>query len=297
MGGGQIALGDPGLLASLLFDFSNKKYSLGIIPHYVHLNHPLINEIYKNNTNSTIINVLEEPLSVLTKIAQCECIVSTSLHGLIIADSFNIPNQWIHISMLGGEHFKFFDYYSSFDIEPKAIDLNTEALPSIDDIKANYKITPKMVLKKQNELIKSFPYICDKYISVEQNSALTQQFPNDIFIISSENKILCLENNIISYKKLDWNDFSTLLRVELNIQKKLAFKYQNKYISEILENGSVSFSQNPKLFSYKKTAYDSFVIFSGDNFLCLKDRIEFSKKEELGTKFAFFENNYIAKSS
>lgn len=155
----KIVFADPGLLAPLLLDNTpNKKYEVGIIPHYIHLNNQKIIELSRKYENSIIINVTDNPLRVVEQIAKCKCILSSSLHGLIVADSFCIPNQWIHISKLQGGFFKFHDYYSAFNLKIQNIDLNTEDIPNIDLIKSNYKITKHMITKKQEELIQCFPY-------------------------------------------------------------------------------------------------------------------------------------------
>lgn len=157
--GDKITLADPGLLASLfLEELPLKKYKVGIIPHYIHLGNEQIIDLSKKYEDSIIINVLDNPLDVIFQIAQCEIILSTSLHGLILADSFSIPNQWLHISSLTGNYFKFLDYYSAFGLESSPIDLNKYKTPNLDNIKSDYRITPKMVLEKQNLLIESFPY-------------------------------------------------------------------------------------------------------------------------------------------
>jgi pyruvyltransferase len=45
-------------------------------------------------------------------------VLSSSLHGLVIADSLRIPNQWAKLStLIIGDDYKFVDYYSCFGIE------------------------------------------------------------------------------------------------------------------------------------------------------------------------------------
>ncbi len=59
---------------------------------------------------------------VLETIASSKLIVSESLHGLVLADAFGVPNIWIAPSsdMLGGEY-KFRDYYSSTSSPKKSV--------------------------------------------------------------------------------------------------------------------------------------------------------------------------------
>lgn len=153
-------LADPGLLASrLLKEKVEKRYEIGIIPHYVDAEEDVFLQMKKHYPNSIIIDVKAEPMEVLKKIAQCRTVLSTSLHGLIIADSFHIPNQWCECSdRILGDGFKFRDYYSAFDVEVQPVDLRKGVFPTIEEIRSEYKISKRAVRKKQKELIKSFPY-------------------------------------------------------------------------------------------------------------------------------------------
>lgn len=60
--------------------------------------------------------------NTIKTINECEFIISSSLHGIIIADSYNIPNIWCKFSdKVYGKDFKFFDYFESvnrFDEHP-----------------------------------------------------------------------------------------------------------------------------------------------------------------------------------
>lgn len=104
--------GDPGLLASALFG-AKKKSGVGIVPHYTDKKHPLIKDL-EQLENVKIIDVERPGADVCKDIAGCESILSSSLHGLIIADSFKIPNRRIGFyNKLKGGDFKFEDYASS----------------------------------------------------------------------------------------------------------------------------------------------------------------------------------------
>lgn len=105
--------GDPAILLSTILPRENtKEYRFGIIPHYVDKGHPWISEQLACFGAETKIIDIESGISeVVDQINQCEFIISSSLHGLICADTYSIPNTRISLStrILGGD-FKFRDY-------------------------------------------------------------------------------------------------------------------------------------------------------------------------------------------
>lgn len=155
----DIPTGDAGILSSYLLDEKvEKKYNVGIIAHYKEQDSPVFKKLLKRFNNSTFIDVHEEPITVTKKIAECKYIISSSLHGLIIADSLRVPN--IHIVVtenLLGDGFKFDDYYSGYNLKHFYIDMNKDDVKTLKLIDENYKITDKMVEKKQQDLINCFP--------------------------------------------------------------------------------------------------------------------------------------------
>lgn len=155
----DIPTGDAGILASYLIHSPLKKiYEVGVIPHMNEIDDPMVEQIVNYYSGSKLIKVTDDPLEVVKQIGQCKVIVSSSLHGLIVADSFNIPNRHIVISdKLGGDGFKFEDYYSAYGLQHEYTDLRKNALPSIDEIREAYKITKDMVEDKKRILINCFP--------------------------------------------------------------------------------------------------------------------------------------------
>lgn len=111
--------GDPALLYPRLFNVTaTKKYKLGIIAHYAEAK----NSFFKKWLNTQVINIDDVKVisvadsvdNVIRYINECDSIASSSLHGIIIADSYNIPN--IHVNFNGfvpHTQFKFYDYYLS----------------------------------------------------------------------------------------------------------------------------------------------------------------------------------------
>lgn len=57
---------------------------------------------------------------VLDDILSCKKIVSSSLHGLIIADAYGIPNAWLASHTPKGGEFKFYDYFLSVNKSRKS---------------------------------------------------------------------------------------------------------------------------------------------------------------------------------
>lgn len=158
----DVVLADPGLLASLLVDISKieKKYDLGIIPHYVDADSDLLKKIKVKN--SIVLDIKQPPHILLTQIAQCKCIISSAMHGLIAADSLGIPNiRMILSDKITGGDYKYNDYYSAFGItKHNRIDLRKKSFTEkdLEYLKHKYQIKPEQVKKKQQELLKAFPY-------------------------------------------------------------------------------------------------------------------------------------------
>lgn len=113
----SVCIGDPGLLISRIYPcLKSTKFKLGIIPHESEICNPLIKKLKRNIGKDCIIISPrnKDPKKILRAINSCEYIVSSSLHGLIVSDSYGIPNGRIKFSELdSSKDFKFHDYYSS----------------------------------------------------------------------------------------------------------------------------------------------------------------------------------------
>lgn len=156
----DIPMGDAGILSSyLLKEKVEKKYKVGIIAHFKEQDEPVFAQLVSAYENSTYIDVRQHPSVVIKQIAECECIISSSLHGLIIADSLGIPNIHIVVSdKLLGDGFKFDDYYSAYGLKHPYLDLKKDSFPTLEWVKENYKLTTEMVDAKKRDMIRSFPF-------------------------------------------------------------------------------------------------------------------------------------------
>ncbi|WCR04549.1 polysaccharide pyruvyl transferase family protein [Paracoccus saliphilus] len=109
----DLPLGDPGVLSDLLVEPQKKTHIWGIVPHFSHRNSPKIREAAQDN-NCMFIDPTAPALDVLKAISSCRGIVSSSLHGLIVADSFQVPCYWLDIKSHKSHDYKFADYCSGF---------------------------------------------------------------------------------------------------------------------------------------------------------------------------------------
>ena len=109
--------GDPALLFPQIYNPKiEKKYKIGLIPHCVDFYSldglKAINHM--EDMGIKIINVTAGIYEFIDHLKECEMIISSSLHGLIAADAYGIPNHRVKISklLLGGD-FKYLDHYAS----------------------------------------------------------------------------------------------------------------------------------------------------------------------------------------
>lgn len=82
-------IGDIGLLADHLIDAPRRRKLLGIVPHWTDAE--LTSRTDWDEWEPLVIPVSQEPLEVIKQIATCGKIVTSSLHGCIVADAYGIP--------------------------------------------------------------------------------------------------------------------------------------------------------------------------------------------------------------
>ncbi len=110
---------DPGLLADELVMVPERDVLLGLVPHWSDIELEMRPEFLKYAP--LIIRVGEDPLEVIREIGRCQKIVTSSLHGAIVADAFGIPRriEMANIFNKEGFDFKFRDYCASLGMEFK----------------------------------------------------------------------------------------------------------------------------------------------------------------------------------
>lgn len=151
--------GDPALLYPIIYNPKiEKKYKWGIIPHYIEFESDKDIEIIKNleKQGFKIIDICSGEHEFIDELLEVENVISSSLHGLIVADAYGIPNARVNISnkLIGGD-FKFKDYCLSVSRE---IDLGYQLTceTTLDEISELHFNTS--IIFNKDKLIKSNPW-------------------------------------------------------------------------------------------------------------------------------------------
>lgn len=105
---GPVLHADPGLLAGRLLEAPVvPSQKVGVVPHYM-------DRDLQQEWSGLLISILQPVYQVVSQVAQCERIVTSSLHALILADSLGIPSLWAPSAAVLGAGFKFRDYAASY---------------------------------------------------------------------------------------------------------------------------------------------------------------------------------------
>jgi pyruvyltransferase len=113
--------GDPALLYPMIYNPQiEKKHKWGFIPHYIEFEEDKDLEVihHMESLGFQIIDVCSGTEKFVDELLECENVISSSLHGLIAADAYGIPNARVNVSnkLIGGD-FKFKDYCYSVERE------------------------------------------------------------------------------------------------------------------------------------------------------------------------------------
>lgn len=93
------------LLPGLFYPKVEKVYSVGFLPHYVDYE-------YCQGMGDVVIDICSGVENVVTEVLKCHEIFTSSLHGIILAETYGIKWTWFIHNELASPYFKFQDYFS-----------------------------------------------------------------------------------------------------------------------------------------------------------------------------------------
>ena len=145
-----LVFGDPALLASAIYPIEQlrkihpKKNGICVVPH--------INEDFTRYKNipHDIVSPNQAPIDFIAKLTSYEAVISSSLHGIVFADAYNIPNALLK-NISGETQFKYDDYRLGSQRKPlKPLETIAEAIQAL-------KMDAFDLADIQNSLMASLP--------------------------------------------------------------------------------------------------------------------------------------------
>lgn len=141
--------GDPALLMPLLFTPAVEVFQdYIIIPHF--RKEQEYREKYSEKSIQTM--VTNDYVKVISRMCSSKKVISSSLHGIILAETFNVPAVWLR-DRDGIKDFKYYDYYYSTQRFKVQYARNIE-----DAIEMEPMPLPKNLDELRDGLIGAFPY-------------------------------------------------------------------------------------------------------------------------------------------
>ncbi|MBR4604468.1 MAG: glycosyltransferase, partial [Kiritimatiellae bacterium] len=200
--GEPVALGDPGLLYADLIpgaEKTEKEFDVAIVPHLLDSEEfkAVAGELASQGLSVKFVDVHHaNPMQVVRDIAASRKVLSSSLHGIIVADSLGIPNRRIVVDgfetdemrMRNESDFKFADYYSAFGLEcPERIRLSELKSAPRKTIERVVDFVPQDKVEEcKRKLLAAFPFPRREPAAAVQNAPQSPDISVIIPICNSE---------------------------------------------------------------------------------------------------------------
>jgi pyruvyltransferase len=117
---------------------------IGIVPHYEDKEAPAIEVIRRRHSEVRVLDIADYGswTDFIDAVCACDVVFSSSLHGLIVAESYAVPNYWVEFSdKIIGKRFKFRDYYASLGkLKPEPLRL--EACSDLNELIESHPWAP-----------------------------------------------------------------------------------------------------------------------------------------------------------
>jgi len=133
-----VVAGDSALLVPRYFPEWGSVISQGRIGYVRHISSAPTLKL--PSAEVLLIDPLRDPMVVVPEILSCDLVISSSLHGIIIAEAFGIPARWLRTKAHNPPAMKYYDYYLQTGRTPSpcatldaGIRAGGEPLPDLDD--------------------------------------------------------------------------------------------------------------------------------------------------------------------
>jgi hypothetical protein len=156
--------GDPVLLLPLIYkkQKSNKSYKLGIVPDIIDYDH--IYNMFKEHNEILVIDLsinIEQIEAVIDQIQSCDFILTSSLYGIIICNSYNVPVIRFKLSTSKDDDIRFIDYFESVYSDKYLCQTDDDisiVIHNFDRYKSLFR-TPDLIKQRQMDLVETCPFV------------------------------------------------------------------------------------------------------------------------------------------
>lgn len=151
--------GDPALLLPYFFQPPPGLASAGKVVLCAHYQHKKLFAQLRPGA-AHIIDVERDAPTVVAELATASCVISTSLHGVIVAQAYGVPWLWLRVEdvRLAGDQFKFEDFFSTLEGSVASHSVSKVGIPDLDIP----SLAGRAYLPRSNfnydDLLASFPY-------------------------------------------------------------------------------------------------------------------------------------------
>ncbi len=145
-------IGDPGVLMPLIYQpKASKRKDFGILIHMSERDNPSHKKEYDAYDSHIIDIMTDDYQKTIDDICSCDLIISSTLHGIILAESYGIPA--ILLDRLEFDDFKYVDYYLGTGRKREDIPVAKSIQEALE---MERPIVPDLK-EAQNNLLSSFP--------------------------------------------------------------------------------------------------------------------------------------------
>ena len=153
-----LLFGDPGMVAAEHLGITKApvpEFDVALVPHSV--DQALVRErvdTHPERDRITVVDVHKPPRNVVDSIANARVVISSSLHGIVVAESLGVPAVWTTISnRLAGGNFKFNDYFLGTGREAKSpVDLESALSQALEGSVPAYLSDPTQMRQALRQL-------------------------------------------------------------------------------------------------------------------------------------------------
>ena len=150
--------GDPALLAPLYFqDDIQKDTDIGIAIRWS-------DDAWKGLNVGNGVKLIDFGTSdvegTLQQLLSCKKIITSSLHGLIIADAYGIPSAWLSSTSPKGGEFKFYDYFLSVDKVRHTHEVRLQDIElTVEELESQFSFDARPINFDPRELLAACPFL------------------------------------------------------------------------------------------------------------------------------------------